>query len=163
MAVHFQRIAARHAAEIAGWRYPGRYAVYDLDSEGEELLKPDLHYHVWCRDARVCWFLCYGIDARVPGFDYERHGDFLDVGWGLRPDLTGRGMGRKLVSCALEFISTTTGTTSFRVTVAAFNERCLAVCRSVGFSDSARFTRADGNLDFIVLTKDTTGPIPAGS
>lgn len=157
MTIHFKKISEEDAAEIADWRYPGIYAMYNLKSEGKELLAPDLHYYVWSQGGHVCWFFCYGSDARVPGFAYDRHGDYLDIGWGLRPDLTGRGKGKELVECALGFIAQTTGSTSFRVTVAAFNERCLKTCRSAGFSDPVRFTRETDHREFVVLTAKKIG------
>ena len=40
--------------------------------------------------SQLIGFCCFGPDARVTGFAYDE--DSLDIGAGLRPDLTGRGL-----------------------------------------------------------------------
>ena len=43
----------------------------------------------------------FGPDGRVPGWDYDETA--LDTGGGLRPSLTGQGLGRAVISAGLDF------------------------------------------------------------
>jgi hypothetical protein len=75
----------------------------------------------------------------------------LDTGGGLRPDLTGKGLGVELVRKGLEFGAGRYGVKRFRVTVAAFNQRALKVCRRVGFVEQQRFLRPGDRQAFLIL------------
>ncbi|MGN6677364.1 MAG: GNAT family N-acetyltransferase, partial [Streptosporangiaceae bacterium] len=63
----------------------------------------------------------------------------LDTGGGLRPDLTGKGLGRVAIGTGLAFGRREFAPPAFRVTVASFNERALRVVRSLGFVSKGSF------------------------
>lgn len=147
----FEPISSMDAAEIAGWRYPSPYCLYNIEHTGH-LLDPSLHYFVSRLNDRVTAFLCYGEDARVPGFPYDD--SCVDVGGGLRPDLTGRGLGESFLRQAIGFVQSRTGDKPIRVSVVAFNERCQKVCRSVGLTCLERFVRPSDGAAFVVMTGD---------
>ncbi len=141
------------ARAVSGWRYQGRYSIYDGDPQGvERLLDPTNRYHgVTGEDhSQLIGFCCFGPDARVPGFAYDE--DALDIGAGLRPDLTGRGLGAQLVEKALAFAAVEFSPTRYRVTVACFNERALTMAGRCGFHVHARF-RSPANREFAVMIK----------
>ncbi len=87
----------------------------------------------------------------------------LDVGIGLRPDLTGRGMGTSVLEAILAFAQERHAPTGFRATVAAFNERSLRVCEKVGFRRDRTFVRRDprGDLEFVQLSRGPYIRVPA--
>lgn len=89
------------AEDIATWRYDGPYSMYDGEADAiESFLKPEHQYFaVFDENNDVVGFWNFGEDARVPGFDYDD--DALDVGVGMRPDLTGRGKGLSFVRAVL--------------------------------------------------------------
>jgi ribosomal-protein-alanine N-acetyltransferase len=80
---------------IEGWRYPPPYETYDHDHdepiEGE--------YRAAYDGDELVGYVCFGAPARVEGMEDEP--DLVDVGWGLRPDLMGRGLGPRLIEAAL--------------------------------------------------------------
>ena len=91
----------------------------------------------------------FGPDGQVPGGDYDDSA--LDTGGGLRPDLTGRGLGRAAIALGLEYGWRTLGAERLRVTVWSGNERALRVVRSLGFADVDRFTSPSTGDEFVVL------------
>ena len=86
-----------------------------------------------------------GPDARVLGGDYSH--DAIDLGLGLRPDLTGHGRGRDLVAAVLDRVSEVLANPTLPVTIAAFNIRAIRVWEAAGFAITCRFLRpGDGRF-----------------
>lgn len=91
----------------------------------------------------------FGPDGRVPGGTYDDAA--LDTGGGLRPDLTGRGLGRLAIQIGLDGWDTFACAT-LRVTVWAQNERALKAVRSLGFEDADHFVVTSTGDDYVFLT-----------
>ena len=125
------------AEQISGWRYPEPYATYDGNSSSVPgLLDPRYNYHaVFDSTGDLVGYFCFGADATIPeGRKRGLYGDdALDVGLGMRPDLTGRGRGLEFVLAGLRFAGEAFSPPAFRLTVAAFNRRAVAVYRRAGF------------------------------
>lgn len=147
------------AHEIANWRYDPPYALYNLaaDSAGADeairaLADPSNGYFaVTDEREELVAFRCFGVEARVAGGDYSE--DALDTGGGLRPDLTGRGLGLSVLQAGLSFGTERFHPIAFRVTVAAFNQRALRVCERAGFHVVQGFRRPSDGLQFAVLVR----------
>lgn len=123
------------------------------------MLDPTNHYVAAVSGQDGCvGFCCFGADARVAGGPYPEGP--LDIGFGLRPDLLGRGWGTKLLAAALTFGRKTYHPPSFRATVAAFNERSLRTCQRAGFREQDRFTRPADRLEFVLLLRDGAATRP---
>ncbi len=137
------------ARAVAAWRYPGEYAFYDLDADpGDlaELLDPAR----WGRE----YFAADDEAGRLAGFFvFKRLGDAIDVGLGLRPHLTGRGLGLEFLEAGLRFAAA--GRAVLRV--AAFNRRAIAVYERAGFRVVERYEQpANGGLHpFIRMERAT--------
>jgi len=123
------------AEEIAGWRYEPPYDFYDADADHRdlaELLDPirrgDTYFSA--RDTR---------GALVGFFGFRREGDVVGVGVGLRPDLTGRGLGQSLLEAGLAFARDRFGPRRFTLAVAAFNQRAITVYERAGFVRTRSF------------------------
>jgi hypothetical protein len=58
---------------------------------------------------------------------------------GMRPDLTGRGLGEEFVHAGLRFARETYSPPAFRLTVATFNQRAIRVYERAGFEIVERF------------------------
>lgn len=150
-------MTAADAHAIAAWRYPGAYAFYDAGADPNdlaELLDP------------AGWGSSYfavdgGARAELVGlFVVKLSGGVAEIGLGLRPDLTGRGLGLPFVEAGLRFAAQALGATSYSLGVAAFNARAIAVYRRAGFEETERYLHAtNGALhDFVRMTR---GPIAA--
>ena len=143
------------ARRIQAWHYDGPYALYDIGPSKEALqafLDPQNAYHAIDDGAGgLVAYACFGPDARVRGGDYEA--DALDVGLGLRPDLTGHGHGLALVEAILDFARGAFAPTAFRLTVAAFNQRALCVYERAGFQAVQTFAHTGNGKLFVVLVR----------
>ena len=143
------------ARDIAAWRYPPPYDLYncdpaDVETQVKTFLNPTNHYFtVWNDQTDRIAFRCFGPDAQVPGGDYRAPA--LDMGGGLRPDLTGQGLGAPVLQAAFTFARHTFDPPAFRATVAAFNQRALRVCKRVGYRPVQRFQHAGSGREFVVL------------
>ena len=134
------------AREIATWRYPGPYATYDV----AEVMTPERGYRSVHDGGRLVGYCCFGYEARVPGVDEEP--DVLDVGYGMRPDLMGRGAGRDFIRSILEFAAAEFSPRRSRVLILDWNARSRAAARSVGFDEEGTVRSTEGI--FVVMTRD---------
>lgn len=101
-------------------------------------------------DEGLIGFRSFGPDGRVPGGVYDSSA--LDTGGGLRPELTGRGLGREAISTGLAFGVRQFAPPAFRMTIAAFNVRAQTVVRRLGFEASCRFTASTNGRDYDIFT-----------
>ena len=145
-------ITPRDARAISRWRYEGPYSIYNGDPTSvDSLLQPRLRYHsVYDECGDLVGYFCFGEDARVSAG--KRLGVYgrevaLDIGLGMRPDLTGRGLGEEFVHAGLRFAREVYSPRAFRLTVAAFNRRAIRVYERTGFETTETFgapTRGGG-------------------
>lgn len=164
------------AREVAGWVYEAPYAAYncpagEADDFVRGILEPGNHYYA-VRDGAgaLVGYCCFGPDARVPGGDYAQSADpaerprisddvFLDVGLGLRPDLTGRGLGAAFLEAIAAFAARQLGHRRLRVTVAVWNRRAIRLYEKAGFRASHVFTRetpggvANGSTEWVQMIR----------
>jgi RimJ/RimL family protein N-acetyltransferase len=126
-------------AEMTTWRYEPPYDFYDGDTE--PVLNPERFYTA--RDE----------GEEMVGFYYfESRDDALYYGLGLRPDLTGRGLGLEFLRSGLEFGRALTHARRATLSVAAFNERARIVYERAGFVVTGRHLRSFekwGDVEFI--------------
>jgi len=157
MAFAFRPMDEANARAISRWCYPAPYHLYNPGSDNIEetvqaFLDPEYAYYA-TTDERgdLVGYCCFGPDGRVPGGEYEA--DALDVGMGMRPDLTGQGRGLTYVKAVLDFARRTFAPTAFRVTTAEFNKRALQMCERAGFRPAQRFQREQDGRVFVVLMR----------
>ena len=140
-----QPITKEQINEMVYWHYEPPYDVYNLDNPPENVpeaiayfLDPNLPcYAVMDDDDTLLAFFTFGKDAQVPGGDYSA--EALDIGLGVRPDLTGKGMGEQFVTAVIDFAITTHHPTTLRVTIAEFNGRARRVWEKQGFTTQQHF------------------------
>jgi RimJ/RimL family protein N-acetyltransferase len=152
----FQPLRQAHARAILGWHYPAPYDVYDLDGGDDEaihdLLTPEYAYHaILSPQGELVAFCCFGADGQVPGGDYAA--EALDIGLGVRPDLTGQGQGSAYVHAVLDFAQRTWTPPVYRVTIAEFNTRAQRVWEQAGFRQIQRFTSTHSGQPFLVYVR----------
>lgn len=143
------------AAQIATWRYPPPFDLYDSDIDPTAYDPPDGEGHgYWVVDAEdggVIAFVCLGPEGRVPGQTDEP--DTLDVGMGIRPDAVSQGVASALVPAVLGAVVAGLKPARLRTAVAAFNERSLRLCRSAGLEERRRFD-GPNQRPFVELVAD---------
>ena len=150
------------ARAVLSWRYEEPYALYNtppdrMEAGVQALLDPRNAYHAITNGrGDLVGYCCIGPDAQVPGGDYNA--EALDVGMGLRPDLTGQGHGPTYVDAVLDFARRTFAPAAFRVTVAEFNARALRVWQEAGFCAVQTFQRELDGRAFVVLVREERPP-----
>ncbi len=148
------------ARAILAWRYEAPYTLYNLSPEADVAAEvahmlggPSDFYAVRDDSGVLVAFRCFGLDGRVPGGRYNDAA--LDTGGGLRPDLTGRGLGADVMRAGLNFGQQTYHPPAFRVSVAAFNARALRTCEKVGYRRVSTFYSPPNDADFVILVRPT--------
>jgi RimJ/RimL family protein N-acetyltransferase len=132
-------------AELATWRYDPPHDFYNGDVE--PVLNPER-------------FFCARDNAgKIFGFLYfEQKDDALEYGLGLRPDLTGRGLGLDFFRAGLEFGRELYRPALVRLYVAAFNERAISVYERAGFRETGRHVRTFarfGDVEFVNMEEQS--------
>jgi [ribosomal protein S18]-alanine N-acetyltransferase len=135
------------ARAISRWRYDEPYSIYDGDPTSvDALLQPRFYYHsVYDERGDLTGYFCFGEDAQVAAG--KRLGVYevepaLDLGLGMRPDLTGMGLGEAFVHAGLRFAREVYSPPAFRLTVATFNRRAIRVYERAGFETIETFGAA---------------------
>lgn len=140
------------AGDMCTWRYPPPYDCYDLTgADPDRLVQPDSGFFALLRGPDLIGFRSFGADGRVPGWPY--HAAALDTGGGLRPDLTGQGLGRQAIATGLAFGRAVFAPAAFRVTVAGFNTRALRTVAALGFTRCGSFAASTTGTPFEVLVR----------
>ena len=80
----------------------------------------------------------------------------LDIGLGIRPNLTGHGKGSGFVEAVLDFANKTYSPDRLRVTIADFNRRAQRVWEKAGFHVVQKFQGGWTNMDFVIMIKSST-------
>jgi [ribosomal protein S18]-alanine N-acetyltransferase len=147
-----------YAADIVTWRYPAPYDCYDVsDVEPAFFLDPANRFFALVAELDdLIGFRSFGPDGRVPGGEYVDSA--LDTGGGLRPSLTGQGLGRQAIQTGLEFGRRLYAPLAFRMTVASFNTRALRVVTSLGFRQASSFAATTDGRGFQILVRDEGAP-----
>lgn len=150
-------LGIEEAKLIVDWRYPPPYDFYNMSSDStESFFNPESpHFSVTDDRGELIGFLSIGVESQVPGGDYSQPA--VDIGIGLRPDQTGRGLGRIVIQQFIdEIITPGDYPPLLRATIAAFNQRSLKTFRSLGFRVASTFmTRVgDRDVEWVIVTRD---------
>jgi [ribosomal protein S18]-alanine N-acetyltransferase len=119
------------------------------------LADPASGYFALIEGADLIGFRSFGADGQVPGGEYDASA--LDTGGGLRPDLTGQGLGREAIATGLDFGRRQFAPMAFRVTVATFNIRAQRVVEALGFANIGRFLATADGRTYEVLIRPESG------
>ena len=158
MSFTFRPIDEASARAFLAWRYEPPYDLYNGNPEELALELPFFmdpqngYFCIFAENEALVAFCCFGRDAQVPGGDYSAPA--LDIGLGVRPDLTGQGRGLSFVEAVLDFARQTFAPVTFRVTIAKFNKRAQRVWQKAGFRLVQTFQRQYDDLGFVVLMRE---------
>lgn len=147
MEYNFNIISQQQAENIASnWHYEGKYSFYDFAADEEdlaELLNPqervDKYYIVKKGDEEIGFFYFGNAD------------DSVDIGLGMKPELTGRGMGLDFLKAGLSYAISKYNPEEITLSVATFNERAINVYKKAGFKSVETFMQETNGSDFEFL------------
>jgi [ribosomal protein S18]-alanine N-acetyltransferase len=151
--VSFRVMTQEDALEVSGWHYPPPYDFYDATADAgdlAELLDPEL---------RAGNYLAAVVGGGVVGFaQLVADAGTVDVGLGLRPDLTGHGLGAGFLEAVLAEARSRHAPERFTLSVAAFNERAIVIYERAGFAEVARRQHSTngGVHEFVAMTRAET-------
>ncbi|WP_347550872.1 GNAT family N-acetyltransferase [Pseudalkalibacillus hwajinpoensis] len=146
------------AREIQKWVYEKPYSLYCFSGDDEELdeLMSGSYVSVW-NDNHLVGYFCFGEPAKVPagikeGVYEENH---IDIGLGMHPTETGKGKGLTFLQAGLDYAIRAHLASSFRLTVASFNQRARKVYEREGFGYIQSFVNHTGErpIPFDVMVK----------
>jgi [ribosomal protein S18]-alanine N-acetyltransferase len=143
-------LAAADAGAVARWRYPPPYDVYDVPE--------DPSWEAEMLDATRWGTSYFAVDdagsgelvgflelvAKEPDSDDDLE---VEIGLGLRPDLTGQGLGPSFVEAGMAFARDRWTPRTFALDVLPWNERAIRVYEQAGFDRGEVYVRTfpDGN------------------
>lgn len=128
-----------YAKLISSWRYDEPYSIYSMDGTEECLqeLMDGNYYSVVDENSQLIGYFCFGTSAQVPRIKHYgvyNEAGYIDIGLGMRPDMTGKGAGMTFFQAGIEFGKKHFQTDKMRLTVAAFNERAIKTYKRAGFT-----------------------------
>ncbi|MEW9094626.1 MAG: GNAT family protein [Clostridiaceae bacterium] len=143
-----------YANEIAyNWRYNGIYSFYDMTAD-EEDLKEFLNEDNWTGH----YFAVLNDKSELVAFySYIFEYGVMWIGFGIKPELTGRGIGTEFVVAGINF-----GVKKFKykqncvmLAVASFNKRAIKVYEKIGFQFVEKYMQKTngGEYEFIKMKK----------
>ncbi|WP_204141327.1 GNAT family N-acetyltransferase [Halomicronema sp. CCY15110] len=156
MELQIKPLEINHGREILNWRYSYPYDIYNFQGDIEHglanLLAPDNAFFAILNLQGVLEGYCsFGADGQVPGGDYRAAG--LDIGMGIRPDLTGKGNGKFYAQAVVDYEIEHFQSEQLRVTIADFNQRAQRVWRKVGFEPAKAFYKTGTENKFVILCR----------
>jgi RimJ/RimL family protein N-acetyltransferase len=147
-------ITEEDARDLATWRYPEPYSLYDSGPDDVETYLDPANGYLAVADetGRLVAHCCFGADARVPGGAYDH--DAIDIGTGMRPELTGQGHGAAMLHLVIDEARRRWPGKPLRTTVAAFNERAQQLVRKAGFQETEVFVNPAGREFLVYVLTD---------
>jgi ribosomal-protein-alanine N-acetyltransferase len=129
-AFHFKPLSQANAEAIALWHYPEPFPFYDWAEDPDdlaELLDPALRGDAY-------FAVEDGAGDLIGFFSFKkRDARTLQIGLGLRPELTGQGLGGSFLRAGLDYARSRFEPAQFVLSVATFNRRAITVYERAGF------------------------------
>lgn len=136
------------AEEIAYNRhYEGKYSFYDIAADEEDL---DEFLH---DESRGNHTFSVKENGTLIGFFTvcKMNNGTVDIGLGMRPDITGNGFGLQFVNAGLAFSEEKYGCNYITLSVVKFNERAIKVYKRAGFEAVGTFIQKTNGSCFEFL------------
>ena len=152
----FSPMNEESARKILNWRYDKSLYFYNpnpskIEETLQDFLNPEnAYYSIFNNRNQLIAYCCFGADARVKGGNYDI--EALDIGFGISPNLSRRGITFRIIKAVYEFAKSHFSATLFRVTVAEFNQQALRLYEKAGFKQVMKFQRKQDGMYFLVLT-----------
>ncbi|MDN6640689.1 MAG: GNAT family N-acetyltransferase [Tetragenococcus sp.] len=150
--LQIKKMTQKEADEIADyWKYPEPYDFYNMTADKEDydeivdpLARGDKFFSI-TKGQELIGFFCI--------FPKEPATGEIELGLGMKPELTGKGLGEVFVELIVEYLQANYLDQVIWLSVADFNQRALKVYKQVGFNyvtDKLQKTNG-GEYNFIVM------------
>lgn len=147
MSYSFINMNKEYANEIAyNWKYDGEYSFYDMTSD-EDDLKEFIDPDSWINS----YFAVMDTEGELIGFfSYIFEDEIMWIGLGLKPSLTGVGIGNEFVASGIEFglKKFAYSKTYIMLAVALFNQRAIKLYENMGFKFVEKYVQRTNNSDY---------------
>ncbi|MGB6179554.1 GNAT family N-acetyltransferase [Carnobacterium sp.] len=135
MNIKIDMLSQQNAVKIADeWKYDGEYSFYNMTEDPEdyeEIISPILRENNYFQVI---------INNELFGFFVlEQTDDIVNMGVGIKPELTGNRLGVQFISLILDFIKENYFIPTVRLGVAKFNIRAQKVYEKVGFTKTREY------------------------
>ena len=141
------------AHQIASWHYAAPYDFYDWDRDAEDLAEL-LDPQSW----QESYYSIFNGENELAGFFvFKPDGQTVEVGLGLRPDLTGKGLGQEFLNAGLTFGQEHFSVGTWSLNVATFNKRAIRLYEHAGFTPLNTFMHYTngGEYEFLWMVRST--------
>lgn len=149
---NISKLTQENAEIIANeWHYEGEYSFYDMLNDKEDYqeiisseLRGDNYFQIVYNNTVVAFFC-------VSQYEINK----FEVGLGLAPNLTGQGLGEKLMESIENFMLNNFQCIEIKLSVAEFNQRAFKVYTKFGYSEQGKESiQINGiSYNFKILTK----------
>lgn len=140
---------------VSNWHYNDVYSFYDMAAD-EDDLRIFMDTNNWQNTVKA---VLNENDELAGWATFYTENDEFWLSLGLRPDLTGQGLGEEFVSeCVTYAISGYKIKHTIKLAVALFNQRAIRVYQRAGFVQTNKTIRDThmGEVDFIEMEKRIT-------
>lgn len=154
MNFNFIPMKKEYANEIAyDWKYDGIYSFYDM-TEDEEDLQEFLDENTWNKDC----FAVISDEGELAGYyTFYFEDEIMWLGFGLKPGLTGKGLGGEFVTSGINFALKKFDYKKdyIMLAVATFNKRAIKAYEKIGFETVEKYMQKTngGEYEFIKMKK----------
>jgi ribosomal-protein-alanine N-acetyltransferase len=139
---------------VSNWHYDDGYSFYDMAAD-EDDLRMFMDTNNWHSIIKA---VLNEDDELVGWASFYTENDEFWLSLGLRPDLTGQGLGEEFVTQCVEYAIShyRLSKHTVRLAVALFNQRAIKVYQRAGFVETNRTIRDThiGQVDFIEMKKE---------
>lgn len=144
----FKPMGETDAQAIAVWHYEPPYDFYDMAQDPDDLAEL-LNPQSWQGE----YYAATDERGELAGFFTFRWHDAttLEIGLGLRPDLTGKGLGLPFLEAGLAFGRSSFAPASFILHVATFNTRAIRTYERAGFNSQQTYMQRTNGSEYEFL------------
>jgi [ribosomal protein S18]-alanine N-acetyltransferase len=147
--VSIKKLSQQNAIQLCKWKYDHPYDLYNLDENDINTILNEPYYEVLDKSGELIGYFCFGKEAQVPGWKYDNSS--LDIGLGLKPNLTGQGKGAFFVQQGINYAISAFNNNKIRLTVASFNKRAIKTYNKLGFTAIGEFKNPKSKKTFLVM------------
>ncbi len=145
--MEIRKLTQSDALEICHWHYDGIYSFYDMEADLED-------YEAFIDEKRRSnHYSVFSDNLLIGYFNLEINKDIIEMGLGMKPEMTGKGFGHRFVNLIIEFIISNFSVQKMTLSVACFNHRTIKVYKKCGFIEKETFKQKTngGIYDFLKM------------